>query len=210
MRKVMVFIDFENFNISTMSYYRSLGEAYPRLDYNKVPAEIVKMLPGANELVKTFLCAPKPDDFLMQDSRRKGTYNWINGLKNQAYFTVIEGQHVARPVSGFTYHTMDINDPASYYVEEKGTDINMSTHILAKAFLNAYDTAVVVSGDTDYIPVPDVLNTIGKVAVSVGVKGQNMTKLKAHSDDVIVLDRAYFDRCLRPTHQKTDSDNGDN
>ena len=74
MRRVMVFIDFENFNIAVMSYYRSIGELYPRLDYNKVPQEIVKLIPGGNELVKTFLCAPKPDDFLAQDERRAGTY----------------------------------------------------------------------------------------------------------------------------------------
>ena len=70
MRRVMVFIDFENFNIAVMSYYRSIGEPYPRLDYNKVPQEIVKLIPGGNELVKTFLCAPKPDDFLAQDERK--------------------------------------------------------------------------------------------------------------------------------------------
>ena len=46
MRRVMVFIDFENFNIAVMSYYRSIGEPYPRLDYNKVPQEIVKLIPG--------------------------------------------------------------------------------------------------------------------------------------------------------------------
>ena len=204
MRRVMVFIDFENFNIAFMSYYRSIGEPYPRLDYNKVPQEIVKLIPGGNELVKTFLCAPKPDDFLAQDERRAGTYRWINGLKNQPYFTVIEGRHVARPVSGQTFSTMDISDPTTYYVEEKGTDINMGTHILAKGFLNAYDTAVIVSGDTDYMPVLDVLNTIGKIAVCVGVKGQNMVKLKTHSDDIIILDEKYFGRCLRPPHTSQD------
>lgn len=194
MRKVMVFIDFENFNIALINYYRSLGQQAARLDYNKLPEELVSVLPGQNELIKTFLCAPKPDDFLMQDARRKNTYNWINGLKNQKYFTVIEGQHIARPVYG---KAMDINDKSSYYVEEKGTDINMVAHLIAKGFLNAYDTAVVVSGDSDYIPVLNILNTIGKVTVVVGVKGQNLAKLKASADDMILLDKSFFDKCLR-------------
>lgn len=64
MRKVMVFIDFENFNIAVMNYYRTLGLPAARLDYNKIPQELVNMLPGENTLIKTFLCAPKPDDFL--------------------------------------------------------------------------------------------------------------------------------------------------
>lgn len=201
MKKVMVFIDFENFNIAVMNYYRSLGVPAPKLDYNKIPQEIVSMLPGSNELIKTFLCAPKPDDFLMNDAKRKNTYNWINGLKNQKYFTVLEGQHLARPVAGLTSSSMDIQDPATYYVVEKGTDINMAVHMIAKGFLNAYDTAVVMSGDSDYIPVLNVLNTIGKVTVVVGVHGQNVTKLRAYSDDTILLDRAFFDKCARPAKQ---------
>lgn len=197
MKRTMVFIDFENFNIALMNYYRSLGLPAARLDYNQVPKEIVNMLPGQSELVKTFLCAPKPDDFLMKDPRRKNTYDWINGLKNQKYFTVIEGQHIARPVSGFTYSTMNISNPASFYVEEKGTDINMGAHLVAKGFLNAYDVAVIMSGDSDYIPVLDILNTIGKVTVVVGIQGQNMTKLRNNADDMILLDKTFFDKCLR-------------
>ena len=197
MKKVMVFIDFENFNIAVMNYYRSLGTPAAKLDYTKIPEEIVNLLPGQNELVKTFLCAPKPDDFLMNDPRRKNTYDWINGLKNKKYFTVLEGQHIARPVSGFTPETMDISNPASYYVVEKGTDINMAVHMIAKGFLNAFDTAVIVSGDSDYIPVLNILNTIGKVTVAVGVYGQNITKLKSLADDAIILDKTYFDKCER-------------
>jgi len=196
MRKVMVFIDFENFNIALINYYRSLNKSAARLDYNKLPLKITGLLPGHNELVKTFLCAPKPDDFLMQDERRKNTYNWINGLKNQRYFTVLEGQHLARPVSGYN-GIMDIKNPASFYVEEKGTDINLAAHLIAKGLLNAYDTAVIVSGDSDYMPVLEILNTIGKATVVVGVLGQNMTKLRKCADDMILLDDRHFSDCLR-------------
>lgn len=195
----MVFIDFENFNLAMRYYYKNIlhEESTARIDFSKFPEELVKMLPGTIQLVKTFLCAPKPDEFLMQDVRRKGTYNWINGLKNQKYFTVIEGEHIARPVSGYTYDTMDINNPATYYVVEKGTDINLGAHALTKAFLNAYDTAIIVSGDSDYIPVLDILNMMGKTTVSVGVYGQNLTRVKSHSDNVILLDKNFFDTCLR-------------
>lgn len=197
MRRVMVFIDFENFNIAVVDYYRKLGLQAPKLDYEKIPAELVAMLPGDNDLIKTFLCAPKPDDFLMQDPKRSGTYTWLNGLRNKKYFAVVEGQHVARPVSGFTYKTMDISNPASYFVAEKGTDINLASQLLAKGFLNAYDTAVIVSGDSDYIPVLNILNTIGRITVTVGVQGQNLQKLQKCSDDTVLLDKPYFDKCLR-------------
>ncbi|WOC32872.1 MULTISPECIES: NYN domain-containing protein [Caproicibacterium] len=198
MQKAMVFIDFENFNIAITDYYnKDFTERAPRLDYNLVPSELINELPNHSELVKTFLFAPKPDDFLMQDEKRKKCYDWINGLKNQKYFTVIEGEHSARPTHGYTYDTMNIDDPRSYYVVEKGTDINLSAHLITKAFHNSFDTAVIVSGDSDYIPVLDILNTMGKTTISVGVKGQNLFKLRRHSDDIVVLDRTFFDKCLR-------------
>ncbi len=217
MRKAMVFIDFENFDIAKYNYYKkkALDEAkeeaqrngqpepttapvnMPRLDFNELPKQVVGLLSEDHVLVKTFLFAPKPDHFLMADAKRAGTYNWINGLKNQKYFTVVEGTHSARPVTGYTYRTMSITDPKSYYVEEKGTDINLAAHLITKGFMNAYDTAVILSGDTDYIPVLDILDTLGKTTVVVGVQGQNLHQFVQHSDDQILIDDTLFQKCLR-------------
>lgn len=202
MLRAMVFIDFENFEINKNNYYKSIATdkkhvVLPKLDYNIIPQEIVKSLSQKHILVKTFLFAPKPDEFLMKDERRKSVYDWINGMRNQDYFTIIEGKHSARPVSGYTYKTMSIDRPQSFYVEEKGTDINVCTHLITKGFMNAYDTAIIVSGDTDYIPVMDVLNTLGKNIVVVGIKNQNLTQFKHHSDAQITLDEKFFNKCLR-------------
>jgi len=195
----MVFIDFENFNIALMTYYKRLGLPTARLDYNVLPQKLVERLPGEkNILVKTFLFAPKPDAFLMQDPRRKATYDWVNGLKNQKYFTVIEGNHLARPVNGLEFTDMDINQPETFFVVEKGTDVNMAAHVITKGFLHAYDIAILVTGDSDYIPILDILNTIGKTTVSVGVRGQNLSRLREHSDDVMIIDDVFFDSCIRP------------
>ncbi len=217
MQRAMVFIDHENFSIALHNYYRkrAMEEAtaealqqgltppltapyrVPRLDYNQLPKAITGLLSSEHALLKTFLFAPKPDEFLMRDVRRQGAYNWITGLKNQNYFTVVEGRHSARPVGEHTYATMDINDPTTYYVEEKGTDINVAAHLITKGFMNAYDTAIIVSGDTDYIPVMDILNTMGRTVVIAGVVGQNLYSFKHHADQQIMLDNAFFQNCLR-------------
>jgi len=194
----MIFIDFENFNIALGKMYRGLEIPAPKIDYNALPQKIVECLPGeSNRLIKTFLFAPKPDDFLMKDARRKATYDWICGLKNQKYFTVIEGQHLARPVSGLEFKDMAVDKPETYFVVEKGTDVNMAAHLVTKGFLQAYDTAVLLTGDSDYIPILDILNTMGKTTVTAGVKGQNMFRLKERSDDTIILDKSFFDLCVR-------------
>ena len=217
MQRAMVFMDFENFGIAKYQYYKkkSLSDAQtsaqaaglpvpkaaavhnPKLDFNALPREVVSLLPTPHVLIKAFLFAPKPDNFLMQDPHRASLYNWVNGLKNQDFFTVIEGSYSARPVSGFSYAAMDINNPASYYVEEKGTDVNLAAHLITKGFLNAFDTAVIMSGDTDYIAVLDILNTIGKSVVIVGVQGQNLFQFKHHSDAQFLIDDTLFQKCLR-------------
>lgn len=196
MLRSMIFIDFENFDISKFNYYRKIGLSNPKLDFNKFPKEINGLLHN-HILIKTFLFAPKPEGILASDLALQSRYNWITGMKNQDYFTIIEGRHVAKPTTGYTYRSMNLSIPASYYREEKGTDVNIATHLLTKAFHNSYDTAIIVSGDTDYIPVMDVLNTLGKSVVVVGVNGQNLVAFKHHTDKQIILDDSFFQKCLR-------------
>ena len=198
MHKVMVFIDFENFRLSLNHYaFKLLGLSRPiTIDYAQFPHSLVNALPGqGNRLVKTFLFAPKPDDFLMQDTRRKKMYEWLKGMNNSSYYDLAEGKHIARLAPGAKY--MNIADRTSYYVLEKGTDVLLSTHVITKAFLNAFDTAVIVSGDTDNIPIFNVLNTMGKTSVCVGVYGQILDKLREHADDVMILDDKFFTTCDR-------------
>ncbi len=90
MLRAMVFIDFENFDISKYNYYRTkcledaknaalaagisvpthVQTVVPRLDFNKIPKEVVNLLSNPHTLVKTFLFAPKPDNFLITDSKK--------------------------------------------------------------------------------------------------------------------------------------------
>ncbi|MEI8094505.1 MAG: NYN domain-containing protein [Spirochaetales bacterium] len=44
--------------------------------------------------------------------------------------------------------------------EEKRTDVNIATHLLRGAFLNEFDLAIVVSGDTDLIPAIDAVKEL--------------------------------------------------
>lgn len=47
--------------------------------------------------------------------------------------------------------------------QEKRTDVNLATHLVADAFLDRYDTFVLVTGDSDLIPaITYVRETFGK------------------------------------------------
>lgn len=195
MLRAMVFIDYLNFQRALTTYYGTMSLPPPRLDYNRLP-EIACAEVTNSVLVKTFLCAPKPDDFLMQDMALANQYRWLNGLKNQKNFDVIEGEFVAR--STVEGELIDFKNPRSYYKKEKGTDINIAVEAITKAFNNAYDVGVFMSADTDYIPIYRTLRTIGKLVVVVRVQGQIISKLIPCTDNNITLDKAKFDTILRP------------
>lgn len=59
--------------------------------------------------------------------------------------------------------------------------------MLAKGFQNAYDIAILVSGDTDYIKVVETLHNIGKTVVIAHFKHQSIVKYEGIIDANIVL-----------------------
>ncbi|MDR3164706.1 MAG: NYN domain-containing protein [Synergistaceae bacterium] len=190
MARTMVFIDHMNFQIALGSLFSP--ETTPRLDYNELPRQIVASI-NAGELMKTILFIPKPDEFLMKDEGLEKYYLWAAGMKVQRNFDVVEGTHMARPTKPNV--PMNIRDNETYYKVEKGTDVNMAIYSLRMAFFNAYDTAVFVSGDTDYLPIYDTLRVMGKLVMLAVVKGQYIGRLIPNVDGFINLDRPFFERC---------------
>lgn len=200
MQRAMVFIDYENFEIARRKLYKKQQTQLPRLDLVLLPKRIIESIPLEMNLVKTFLFAPRPEGILAQDEHRMNTYNYLKGLENTNFFTVISGRHCARPTDK-DFNSIDLRDKKTYYVTEKGTDINIAAQVLTKAFHNSYDTAIIVSGDTDYLPVYDILNTIGKTVIVVVVNGQNINTLKRHTDQQVFLDLDFLESC-KSTYSK--------
>jgi uncharacterized LabA/DUF88 family protein len=194
MLRGMVFVDHMNFEIALRQHYSRQGAPVPRLDYNLLFKNLVALIPNV-DLTKTFVFVPKPDEFLMSDPKLAAYYSWAIGLRNAPFIDVIEGVYSARPV--IDTDRMNIDDKTTYYKVEKGTDINLAVHAINKAFYNSYDVGFFLSADTDYITVYSVLKSIGKLAVIVAVKGQNINKLKPHADKCLILDDAFFRNCLR-------------
>ena len=116
-------------------------------------------------------------------------------MKNAPYTDVIEGRYVARQVDENI--PMQIDEKNTYYKVEKGTDINLAVHAINKAFYNSYDIAFFLSADTDYIKVYEVLKSIGKIAVVVGVQGQNINSIRPMVDNTIILKESFFEKCRR-------------
>ncbi len=199
MLRGMVFIDHMNFDIALQKYYKSLGKPTIKLDYNKLFRNVCCEIANV-DFVKGFIFVPKPDEFLMKDKNLENYYNWVAGMKNAPYTDVIEGRYVARQVDDSV--SMEIDNKTTYYKVEKGTDINLAVHAISKAFYNSYDIGYFLSADTDYIKVYEVLKSIGKITVVVGVKGQNINSIRPVVDSTLVLNEDFFEKCKRETSSK--------
>ena len=194
MLRGMIFIDHMNFDIALQDYYKTLGLPTAKLDYNKLFLNITKLVDNV-DFVKASIFVPKPDSFLMGDPLLSRYYSWVTGLGNAPFTDVIEGRYCARAVSPAV--PMNIANKSTYYKVEKGTDINLAVDAINKAFHNSYDIAYILSADTDYIKVYDVLKSYGKIVVVVVVNGQSTYRIKPHVDATFTLDDSFFSTCLR-------------
>ncbi len=191
MLKAILFVDHMNFDISLKNYYRKLGRPNVYLDYSLLFPKILKRTNISDTIyVKTYVFIPKPDEFLLQDPKIAGYYEWERGFANFSRVDVVEGRLVSRAISEHT--EKNIEDDSTYYKIEKGTDVNLAVHAISLAQLNAYDVGVFLSSDTDYIKVYDRLRSIGKIVIHVGLSGQAAGLIREHVDDSILLDDRFF------------------
>lgn len=194
--KVMIFIDFQNFDINMHEYYKKNPKlTEPKITYPKLAKELSNKIHLQDiHLIKTFLFAYKPCDDLMKLPQYGNFYNWLNGMKNKPYIEVIEGSQVIRQINKAV--PINIADSSTYITEEKGTDINIAVNMISKAYTNAYDVAVLVSGDTDYVPVVNQLHNIGKIVVLATLPHQNVKKYNGLYDQHIKIKDQILQQCV--------------
>ena len=191
----MVFIDYQNFNIALKNHYTKRNTQLPSIDYSLIGSVINSYIPLNSEVIKTYVFAYKPSDELLQLEYYQKYYNWINNtLKKIPYLEVIEGRQEIRTIKDKTF---DINDSSTYTTEEKETDINLATHMVSKGFQNAYDIAILVSGDTDYVNVIKTLHNLGKIIVIAHFQHQNISKYDGVYDAEIILYDSILNKMIK-------------
>ena len=106
----------------------------------------------------TALVHPRPHD--PGQLTRQQTF--LRALRTIPNLTVILGSFLTHDVM------MLLAPPASGYVkvtktEEKGSDVNLATHLLVDGYNNDYEIAIVVSNDSDLLlPIQVVTHQLGK------------------------------------------------
>jgi len=151
--KTNIYIDGFNF------YYGVLkGTPYRWLN---VAALCQTLLPGDQiNRIKYFtaLVDSRPGDPL----KRERQESYFRALRTIPNLTIVLGRFLTHEV------TMPLSPEGSGYArvlktEEKGSDVNLATHLLMDGFRNDYELAVVVSNDSDLLlPVQVVVQDLGK------------------------------------------------
>lgn len=138
--KVNVYID--GFNL----YYGAVkGTPYRWLNI----AEMCRLLLPRDQLLQikyfTALVNPRPSD----PDQRSRQETFLRALRTIPNLSIIYGFFLTHEIM------MPLAPPARGYqrvikTEEKGSDVNLATHLLIDGFDDAYELAVVVSNDSDF------------------------------------------------------------
>lgn len=92
----------------------------------------------------------------------------FRALRTLPNFEIILGKFYSHPVWMRLVNPAPGASPYANVIktEEKGSDVNLATHLLVDAFKNNYDAAMVITNDTDLLePIRVVRNELGKKVV---------------------------------------------
>lgn len=84
---------------------------------------------------------------------------------------------------------------------EKGVDVLMAVDLISGAYENEFDTAILVSSDTDLIPALKKVRKLGKKIIYVGFGHKPSYAMIAHSDIRRLLQKEELKQFLPPQEE---------
>jgi hypothetical protein len=87
-----------------------------------------------------------PDQAGEREAKRRRQCDFLDALGTLSDFHVFEGHYLEKTIKCFHCSRCWVKP------EEKMTDVQIATELLADAFGNSFDTALLISGDSDLVP----------------------------------------------------------
>ncbi len=163
--KVAIFIDAGN--MFHASNYLKI-----KIDYRK----LINFLKKDRWLLRAYFYTGIPSPEILQENEEL-RQQW---KKQQGFLNELQRM-------GIKVKTMPLKKTPEGFIE-KGVDVLLATDMVSLAFRDGYDTAILVSGDSDYVPVVEEIQSLGKRVENASFKRTSSFELRKVCDDFILLD----------------------
>ncbi|NPB06538.1 MAG: NYN domain-containing protein [Aquificae bacterium] len=173
--RVMIFIDGSN-------VFHGLRALNVKIDYSK----LVEFLRDGRTLVRAYFYTAVPQE----KDVKKGSPEWESLQRQKRFLDELS-------FMGIKVKTANLRKLPSGEMLEKEVDIMLATDMLALAFRDAYDTAVLVSGDSDFIHMVEEVQRMGKRVENATFKKTSSYQLRRTCDRFILLDD-HLNKFLMP------------
>jgi len=171
--RLMIFIDGSNL-------FHGIRYLNIKVDYSK----LVEFLREGRYLVRAYFYTAVPQE----KDVKKGTPEWDSLQRQKRFLDELS-------FMGIKVKTANLRKLPSGEYLEKEVDIMLATDMLSLAFRDAYDTAVLVSGDSDFIHTVEAVQSLGKRVENATFKKTSSYSLRKVCDRFILLDE-HLDKIL--------------
>ena len=174
--KVSIFIDGSNL-------YHSLKKINARIKELKKYQQLINILVNDRNLVDIFYYNASLDI----------TFNSERYWKQQKYFEKLKKiPKLKLIICKLRKHKTRTGE---IWFDVKGDDANFITDLISGAYENLYDTAIIVSGDEDFIPAIKKVQKLGKKIENAYFKSSSSNALKKSCDSSIYLNEIIKKIC---------------
>jgi len=171
--RVIIFIDGSNL-------FHAIRYLNIKIDYQK----LVEFLTEGRRLIRAYFYGAVPQE----KDVKKNTPEWESLIRQKRFLEELS-------LMGIKVKTAHLRKlPTGEYIE-KEVDIMLATDMLSMAHMNAYDTAVLISGDSDFSYTVEEVQRIGKRVENASFKRTSSYQLRKVCDRFVLLDD-YIDRFI--------------
>ncbi len=163
--RVMIFIDGSNVFRSMHNYNVQNNDSF-RIDYMKLRDELC----AGRNMIRIYYYGSEDDSHA---DLQKG---FLGKLKSNGFEVIIRSLKAYRSPNGVEY------------VSEKGLDIALATDFISLAWEGAFDTAVIVSGDADYMEAIKRVKQKGRKVEIASFRNSLATDMRTVGDRTVILD----------------------
>ena len=163
--RVMVFIDGSNL------YYGLKSLGIDRIDFQK----LLQLLTKSKMLISTFYYNA-PLNIQVNPKTYWEQQKFFNELRKIPDFNVV--------LCRLRKHK---RKNGNYVFDVKGDDVHLAVDLVSGAYENLYDTAIIVSGDEDFVPAIKKAQKLGKKIINAYFKSSSSTSLKKTCEDFIYM-----------------------